>query len=430
MTGIELEKSIQSIFAEQRDRIAKFLKLPPGAAVILCPSGSDAEYIPIVIAKALAGNHGPNSHIVNGVTQLNEIGAGTAPAAMGKYFSTHAPLIGRLQEGQKILKGFEDLDGPVISARSRDGEVIDASAEMKSFTDGSLEKELYPIVHGVFGGKTGVRDTVMPASLDKGSRSLGVIDACQGRFSEAEMQQWMDQDSLVLFTSSKFYQAPPFCGAVIVPPSIAKKLALPETLVPSDMMGVNGLGGFMTEKELPECLESWSTFLTQENTSNIGLALRWEAGLAGMEATSELNDDERDIIVKEWANQVSRMVNDSNNVDVFSVQRSIISIRIQKGDGEWLNMKEARELYRWMSMDLSNFQDASDEEKKALSQVAYIGQPVDVSKDFAIVRIALGAESLLSYSEDKGKTLREDEMTVKKLAAIGNNFEKLQQSGM
>lgn len=430
----ELDDSIRSIYANQQSRIAKFLKLPPGAAVILCPSGSDAEYIPIAIAKALAGKAGDkvsNAQIRNGVTQFNEIGAGTAPAAIGKYFSTHAPLIGKLSDDQTYLKGFEQLEGPVIAARSRDGNVLDAAGEMKTFTEDSMANGLYPIVHGVFGGKTGVRDAVMPPSLGQAaSQSLGVVDACQGRFSDAEMQEWMEQDSLVLFTSSKFYQAPPFCGAVLVPPSIAQKLASPETSIPSEMMSPQGLGGFMTDKELPECLSSWASFLAKEDTNNVGLALRWEAGLAGMEATSSLNDGARDLIVKEWAGKVTNMVKEANNIDVFSVQRSIISIRIQKANGDWLNMKEARELYRWMSMDLGGFSDSLPEEKEALSQVAYIGQPVDVSDDFAIVRIALGAESLLSFSEDKEKTLAEDELAVRKLAAIGKNFENLQKSGL
>jgi hypothetical protein len=75
----------------------------------------------------------------------------------------------------------------------------------------------YPIIHGVFGGKTGLRDTCMPPSRDGGKSSMGVIDACQGRFSLAELHEWLAQGSIVLFTASKFYQAPPFCGAVFVP---------------------------------------------------------------------------------------------------------------------------------------------------------------------------------------------------------------------
>merc|ERR1712070_912863 len=81
-------------------------------------------------------------------------------------------------------------------------------------------------------------------------------------------------------------------------------------------------------------------------------------------------------------------------------------------------------------MDVSHLvPDATAEEKEALSKPAYIGQPVDVSEAHAIVRIALGVESLVSYLDDKNTTLNEDLATVKKLAAIANHFETLKASG-
>jgi hypothetical protein len=45
------------------------------------------------------------------------------------------------------------------------------------------------------------------------------------------------------------------------------------------------------------------------------------------------------------------------------------------------------------------------------------------------VRIALGVESLLTYTVDKVTTLKEDEMTVRKLAAIAKYFDHLKASG-
>ena len=74
--------------------------------------------------------------------------------------------------------------------------------------------------------------------------------------------------------------------------------------------------------------------------------------------------------------------------------------------------------------------DATPEERHALSAPAYIGQPVDVSETHAIVRIALGVESMLSYFEDKEETLKEDQVTVLKLAAIGKHFDTLKKSGV
>ena len=93
-------------------------------------------------------------------------------------------------------------------------------------------------------------------------------------------------------------------------------------------------------------------------------------------------------------------------------------------------MSELRDVYRWMSMDVSGLvSGATESEKLYLSKLAYTGQPVDVSEDHAILRIALGVESLVSYLSDSQSTLLEDEITVKKLAAIAKHFETLKESG-
>lgn len=402
------------------------MNLPQGSEIILCPSGSDAEYIPVAIVKTLF----PNAIVKNGVTQLNEIGAGSAPAAVGEYFSTHAPFVGKLN-GLKKLDGFDGIEGSVIPARTKDGDVVDASLKMKEFTDECIKNGQYPIVHGVFGGKTGVRDEQMPPSLDGGKTSLGVVDACQGRFSLEELHQWVDQDSIVLFTTSKFYQAPPFCGAVIIPPSIAKQLKQSSN-APEGMLGHTGLGAYLTDKELPDCMDCWKSSLLNGGKNNIGLALRWEAGLVAMEELAGVSDEKRTAIVDEWAKVVTDMVQkESPQLDAWCVERSIVSIRMSNNNGGWLNMKEAKELFRWMSMDLTSvIPDASEDEKAALSTIAYTGQPVNVAESHAIVRIALGVESMLSYIGDKDATLEEDQKTVKKMAAISKYFAKLQESGI
>jgi asparagine synthase (glutamine-hydrolysing) len=425
LEGEKLNAAVQSVFDDQRARLSNLLELPEGTEVILCPSGSDAEYIPIAIARAIKGE----TNITNGITQLREIGAGSAPASVGQYFSTHAPLVGRLADDSKILAGFEGINGETISARGKDGSVIDAAQEMDKFAEAAFADGSYPIIHGVFGGKTGLRDNKMPGSMESGEKSLGIVDACQARFSLDELHQWLAQDSLVLFTGSKFYQAPPFCGAVIVPKTIAEKIRNSSTPGPNEIYSSDGLGGFLTEKELSPCLESWGPLLNNGNTNNIGLALRWEAGLAGMEALSSVPDNVRTDAVNEWAGQVADMVNGEATLDAWCVERSIVSIRAKNGNG-WLSMNELRDLYRWMSMDVSTLvPGATVEEKEALSKPAYIGQPVDVSESHAIVRIALGVESLVSFLDDEATTLEEDRSAVKKLAAIANHFETLKKSG-
>jgi asparagine synthase (glutamine-hydrolysing) len=425
LKGEEIESALRNVFADQRARITRILDLPEGAEVVLCPSGSDAEYIPLAIARTLR----PDAKIVNGVTQLREIGAGSAPASVGKYFSTHTPLTGRISDEMEYLAGFEGIDGVSISAREKDGKVVKASEAMDDFVKSALAHGMYPIAHGVFGGKTGLRDHNMPPSLDAGDTSLGVVDACQGRFSLKELAEWLDQDSLVLFTGSKFFQAPPFCGAVIIPPTIAEKLRQASTpRQPLEMLSSDGLGGFLTDNQLPDCLKQWAPALSQKYTNNVGLALRWEAGLAGMEALSSISGKQKTDAVNEWASSVSDMLQSEPLLDSWCVERSIVSIRVAKDSG-WLDMSELRDLFRWMSMDLSHvISDTSAEEKVVLSKPVYIGQPVDVCEKYAIVRIALGVESLISYMNDKHGTLEEDRWVVKKLGAIAKHFEALKKS--
>jgi hypothetical protein len=127
---------------------------------------------------------------------------------------------------------------------------------------------------------------------------------------------------------------------------------------------------------------------------------------------------------------VAAMVHNEVELDAWCVERSIVSIRVAKEDG-WLSMSELRDLYRWMSMDVSEFvPSATEEEKQYLSKPTYIGQPVDVAESHAIVRIALGVDSLLSFMDDKVGTLEEDKATVKKLVAIAKHFNILKKSGV
>jgi hypothetical protein len=354
-------------------------------------------------------------------------------AANGDYFSTHAALYGRLPDGTTKLKGFDgnNLEEISIPARGRCGTVLDASAIAKEIAE--KQPDAYPIHHGVFGGKTGLRDSVMPGSVDAGSASLGVVDACQGRFSLEELHSWLEQDSIVLFTGSKFYQAPPFCGALFIPKRIAEKLRNSPPPGPLEMYGRDSIGGFLSDKEVSPCFESWMPLLRgpKGDANNVGLALRWEAGLEGMEKLAKTPSSDQMKAVNDWADSVSQIVQDnSDQLDAWCVERSIVSIRLKKDDGSgWLNMSELRDVYRYMSKDVSSaIPQLSAEEKEALSTRCFVGQPVDVADSHAILRIALGAESLSNYLSNPTATLREDESAVRKLSAIAKHFSTLKQS--
>ena len=145
-----------------------------------------------------------------------------------------------------------------------------------------------------------------------------------------------------------------------------------------------------------------------------------------MEALANVPDVEREAAVNGWAELITKIVDFEAELDAPYVERSIVSIRVAKNGGGYLSMSELRDLYRWMSMDVSQMvPDATPDEVKVLSKPAYIGQPVSVAKSHGIVRISLGVESLLNYMADPDSTLRQDSATVLKLAAISRHFDTL-----
>lgn len=82
-----------------------------------------------------------------------------------------------------------------------------------------------------------------------------------------------------------------------------------------------------------------------------------------------------------------------------------------------------------MTMDLSNLFKDED----VVKQICYIGQPVQISNDEAVLRIALGGDSFRQVVKDMkdgsdsgpGTALADDEIIIKKLAFLAENFGEL-----
>lgn len=86
--------STEAMMDDIRNSLIQAYGMPKGTGVFLTPSGSDAEYIPLLIAKLL----NPGKEIVNIVTCHQEVGSGSLEAAGGKFFSSSEPMPGSLNE--------------------------------------------------------------------------------------------------------------------------------------------------------------------------------------------------------------------------------------------------------------------------------------------------------------------------------------------
>ena len=215
------------------------------------------------------------------------------------------------------------------------------------------------------------------------------------------MDEAISAEAIVLYTASKFFRSPPFCGAVIVPPSIMNRLqGLTNTKIPQM------LNTFVGKSEIPDELPQWRDNLA--NSVNHGLALRWEAGLAEIEPTLSIPENERSVAESNWRQSVIDLLSEHENLDYYSAAdetKSIVSIRLKNTSSNaktpWFNKSELATVFKAMTEDKSStFPDSA-----ISSQKCFIGQPVLINKTEAVLRIALGSDSLRDFISDKDSAI-------------------------
>lgn len=289
----------EAIMHEVRHKIARLYQLPEGTGVFLTPSGSDAEYIPLLLAKLF--NEG--KEVTNIVTCNDEVGSGTLDAAGGRFFSELEPIPGyatHMEGGPKMhdpVLGLGDgVESIAIPARAVSGDVVDSVPATQEALKRCKENGRVPVVHSVYGSKTGICQP-FEAELKAQAESMGglyVVDACQGRFEIDWLLEQLGQNAIVLITGSKFFRGPPFSGAVLVPAPIMAKAEQTQDKAKVPL----GLNTFMGKAELPRELQSWRDQMA--DNQNPGLALRWVAALAEMEPTLSIATDVREKATDAW----------------------------------------------------------------------------------------------------------------------------------
>jgi hypothetical protein len=211
--------TLDACFEQTRADLTRLCGLPEGTGVFLTPSGSDAEYIPLLIVKAL----NPGKKIANIVTCNEEVGSGTLNAAGGKFFSPVEPIPGYTdcpkKDGDPLIELAEDVETIAIPARSQDGSAVIAAERLDQIVDKCVQDGSVPIIHSVAGSKTGIVEQFPSEFLQKVEQMNGlvVVDACQGRHCNDFTKQCLESNACLLFTGSKFFRGPPFSGAVFVP---------------------------------------------------------------------------------------------------------------------------------------------------------------------------------------------------------------------
>jgi hypothetical protein len=256
-----------------------------------------------------------------------------------------------------------------------------------------------PVVHTVYGSKTGICQEFDSKTIERVDKMKGVLvaDLCQGRFEADRLQKYLKKNIIVLITGSKFFRGPPFSGGVLVSKSIMKEL---------QDMGANakvpaGLNSFIGKNEIPRELPAWREQIN--DNQNPALALRWAAALAEMEPTLSIPSDVRLAATANWRMAVIENIKKYQNLSYFSAAEdtpSIVSVRIKHPEtGAWMVKSELSKIFLALTLDVSSKFPA--EHSEVTSKICFTGQPVLISKTEAVLRIALGSDSLRNFIMNK-----------------------------
>ena len=378
----------------------------------------------------------PHASVVRTVISAEkEIGRGVALAAAGLYSNPQTPMRALLEEssgsGAAEMPLPENLregvKATVLANRDASGALVDATPANTAALEAARVAKEPLILHSVQGTKTNLREPYPPvaaAHLKDGATHdvLVVVDACQGRCTNEEIAGFLHDGAMVLVTGSKFFQGPPFSGALLVPPQLTKDIAAAVDAGSEGSALPPLMSEYFSAADFPEAWGGWRAQLPQDQ-NNVGSALRWLGALAEMEAYHGAGTQaQRAKVSKEWANSVVGICHGA--VEVFEANGSIVNITVRKNgsDGELMGVPDLTLFHKWLTMDLST---ALGESAEGASTPVFIGQPVEVAKDFGIVRIALGAPDVRALLEDPEAVLATDRAVVAKINLVANNFDRL-----
>lgn len=337
-------------------------------SVALTPSGTDAEYL--VTALLLSTYDKP---LLNIVMAPNEVGSGTYEAARGCFFDSTTPFGPTRQVGTSIGGLFSKrLKAVYVPIRHIDGS-LRSNRDVEQEVQRLIRNHEGPVLlHVVAHSKTGIESPGQAAvqRLQKIERVHVVLDAAQGRLEFFD--QALRNRQFVIFTGSKFFGGPPFCGAVFVP----EDFMLPKTLPPE-------LAVFFSRFDVPI---HWSSlFESLHPEPNFGLLLRWSAALAEMDAYYELGDALKEAKIVLLMQELEECIVQNESLELLKTvpkESSIFSIRYSE------------------RIDLPTLKQVVQQLRNVGCQ---LGQPVWLGSQtdgFGVLRAAIGAPLVVRAAKD------------------------------
>jgi len=267
----------------------------------------------------------------------------------------------------------------------------------------------------------------------------------------------------VVATGSKFYGGPPFCGAALLPQGMVEELnaALADGS-PGDLRGkvaASSLAAYISSSLIPPELAVLKELLP-EASPNLGLLLRWQMALWNIENYHAIPECQRHAIETQWMLETVAAISEKKlpTVEVFedsstntgapSFQRSgtvacktasgmlpdatIICLDLKKADPEGTmkrcSLGEMKRIHNLMARDLSGQKSVVEPDNALWALRCFLAQPVSLSKDFHVLRAAIGAPLVLRLQQGcRDEVQTEDCQWIDKLHLILSSWDSLPQ---
>jgi hypothetical protein len=364
--------------------------------IFLAPSGTDLCYYPIIF-NLIRNSSKP---ILNIVTCIEELGSGSLAAYNGAYFSNENQFNDYNIKNRKIINSPE-ISAFTFNARNKKGLINNTTSKIsKLIREKSRDYNLS--INIVYGSKSGIENDIgQIANIP--SDVLVTVDLCQFRVSKRLINGLIGMNACVMITGSKFYQAPPFCAALLVP----KGFNISNSVFPTKLIEPFGniFSAYDIPSEYPEIKNSFPKF------KNYGLLIRWQAALAEIMEYNSIDEEITNNEILNWNKFVVSRLKQSPYLQLMPHQnktnKSIISFRVFVNN-RFLDYDELYEIYQIICTKKYNLPNNFNK--------ILIGQPVKYG-DRSFLRVAVGARNILELINSSNKYLL-DEFLINQLEEI------------
>ena len=433
-----LEESVDDLYERVRTELMSNIAMNSAASldVVLCPSGTDAELVPLLVALAEA------PRVTTILVGASEAGSGTGNAAQGVHFDPVTPSGGEVEPGTLVdpslagrirleRVGIRDVDGAPTDEADVDGEV-------RAIVRDAVGRGDHVLLHIIAHSKTGVHAPSLrcvdelvhahPQHVDV------VIDAAQGRFSRTGLAESLARGYMVMVTGSKFFGGPPFAGAVLVPHERAGGRAVPAEIPP-------GFGEYLVRSMLPR---SWGAARASLQPGlALGVLMRWWAALAEVRDYYSVPAALRREVLRRFQSAVPEIVAATDHLELTMVptppqpnertrllesNTTVFPFTCRTPDGTLLGMDQLRGL-------AAAVRGGSVVDEHLSPQLAVLrcelGQPVELASggsSLPVLRIALGGRDIIracvtpaagtTFDERLERLERDVTLTLQKVDAL------------